>query len=81
MRVGTATLKVRTPVPRCAIPGVHPVSGMRDLDVMKALIRYRDKQAYPDGLLAGYATPGFATYAEVVEPGLVRLGDRVDLIA
>lgn len=78
IHVGSALLRVRTPVPRCSIPGLDPVKGDRDLEVMKGLIRYRDKQAYPDGLLPGYATPGFATYAEVVEPGVVRLGDRVE---
>ena len=81
IRVGAVTLKVRSPAPRCPIPGLNPARGVRDLEVMKALIRYRDKQAYPDGLLAGYETPGFATYAEVVEPGTVRVGDAVTLLS
>ncbi len=81
IRVGEATFRVRTPVPRCMIPGLHPADGQRDLDVMKGLIRYREKQAYPDGLLAGYETPGFASYAEIIEPGTVRVGDEVTLIS
>ena len=80
MRIGDAVLKVRSPVPRCGIPGFNPVGGERDQDIMKALIRYRDKAAYPDGMLAGYETPGFATYAQVIEPGAVRLGDPVTLL-
>ncbi len=81
IRIGAATLKVRSAVPRCQITGMDPLGGARDLDVMKTLVRYREKQAYPDGLLAGYETPGFATYAEVIEPGTVRLGDTVILLS
>lgn len=80
LRVGAAVLRVRTPVPRCSIPGLDPAKGVRNLDIMKALIRYRDRAAYPDGLLQGYETPGFATYAEVVEPGAVSVGDPVELL-
>jgi uncharacterized protein YcbX len=80
IRIGAATLKVRSPVPRCAITGFNPVQGVRDQDVMNGLIRYRDKAALPDGMLPGYATPGFATFAEVIEPGIVRVGDPVELL-
>lgn len=81
LRVGSAVLKVRTAVPRCGITGFNPANGERDQDVMRGLIRYRPKTALPDGLLPGYATPGFATYAEVVTPGRVALGNRVELLA
>lgn len=80
LRIGGALLRIRTGVPRCAITGFNPASGERDQDVMKSLIRYRDKVALPDGMLPGYATPGFATYAEVIEPGRVALGDAVELL-
>ena len=80
LRVGAVVLKVRTPVPRCAIPSFNPESGARDLDVMKGLIRYRDNQAYPDGVLAGVAKPAFASYAEVMKPGRVHVGDSVELL-
>ena len=81
LRIGTALLKVRTAVPRCAVTGFNPTTGLRDQEVMKGLIRYRDKANVPDDMLPGYATPGFATYAEVVEAGTVRLGDAVELIS
>ena len=81
LRVGEVTLRVRTPVPRCSIPGLDPVGGLRDLEVMKGLIRYRPKQAYPDQPPESAVTPGFATYADVVEPGIVRVGDRVELVS
>lgn len=80
LRIGTVILKVRTAVPRCGITGFNPTSGVRDQEVMKGLIRYRDKASLPDGMLPGFATPGFATYAEVIEPGIVRIGDGVELI-
>ena len=81
LQVGKVTLKVRTAVPRCGITGFNPASGVRDQEVMKGLIRYREKASLPDGLLPGFSTPGFATYAEVVTPGVVQVGDRVELLA
>ena len=81
LRIGTVTFKVRTAVPRCAIPGFNPTSGVRDQEVMKGLIKYREKASLPDGMLPGYATPGFATYAEVIEPGVVKVGDGVELLS
>lgn len=80
LKVGGATLRVRTPVPRCGITGLNPASGVRDQDVMRSLIKYREKATLPDGMLPGYATPGFATYAEVVRAGTVRVGDAVELL-
>ena len=79
-RLGTALLKVRTAVPRCGITGFNPTTGLRDQDVMQGLIRYREKATLPNGMLPGFATPGFATYAEVIEPGTVRVGDAVELL-
>lgn len=80
IRIGSVTLKVRTAVPRCGITGFNPTSGVRDQEVMKGLIRYRDKSALPDGKLPGFATPGFAAYAEVLEPGTARIGDAVEFL-
>ena len=81
LRLGdSCVLRVRTSVPRCAIPGFNPTSGERDQDVMKGLIRYRDKVSLPDGLIPDYATPGFASYAEVISPGRVTVGDAATLL-
>ncbi|MGD9602262.1 MAG: MOSC domain-containing protein [Gammaproteobacteria bacterium] len=80
LQLGEAVLKVRTAVPRCGVTGLNPASGARDQDVMRGLIRYRPKTTLPDGLLPDYATPGFATYAEVITPGRVRVGDRATLL-
>ncbi len=81
LQLGEVVLRVRTSVPRCAIPGFNPATGERDKDVMKSLMRYRDKVGLPDGMMPGYATPGFASYAEVLRPGRVRVGDEVVLLA
>ena len=81
MRIGDALLRVRTPVPRCQVTGYNPSSGASDQPVMKSLIKYREKANLPDGMLPDYATPGFATYAEVIEPGAVRVGDSASLIS
>jgi len=81
LRIGEALLKVRTPVPRCGITGFNPITGARDQDVMRALIRYRDKTPLPDDLLPDFATPGFATFAEVLEAGRVKTGDPVELLS
>ncbi|MSQ68817.1 MAG: MOSC domain-containing protein [Gammaproteobacteria bacterium] len=81
LRIGTALLKVRTAVPRCQITGFNPSTGVRDQEVMKALIRYRRKTTLPDGMLPDHARPGFASYAEVIEPGWVRVGDTVEVLS
>jgi len=80
LRVGEVLLRVRTSVPRCAVTGFNPNSGARDQDVMRALIRYRDKVTLPDNLMPSYSTPGFASYAEVLEPGRIAVGDPVTLL-
>ncbi len=79
LRIGSALFRVRTAVPRCQITGYNPTSGERDQEVIKGLIRYREKAHLPDGMMPGYATPGFATYAEVLEAGQVSVGDAVEL--
>ena len=71
VRVGEATLLVGVPTPRCAVPSASPDTGVRDRDVLRELIEKR-------GFVDGEACLG--VYAEVLEPGVVRLGDAVDLL-
>lgn len=78
--IGSVVLKIRTAVPRCQVVGFNPKKGQKDQEVMKALIKYREKVNLPDGLLPDYATPGFATYAEVIQEGTVTVGDTVELV-
>lgn len=79
LRVGEARLRIRSSVPRCVVTGFNPENGSRDQDVMRGLIKYRAKVTLPDGLMPDYATPGFASYAEVLEPGRVACGDAAVL--
>ena len=67
VRVGEATLLVGDPTPRCAVPSASPDTGRRDRDVLRELI---DVRGPVDG------EPCLGVYAEVLEPGTVRVGDE-----
>ncbi len=71
IRVGGATLLVGVPTPRCAVPSASPNTGVRDRDVLRELIEERGRV---DG------EPCLGVYAEVLEPGVVRVGDEVDVL-
>ena len=71
VRVGEAVLLVGEPTPRCAVPSASPDSGVRDRDVLRELIDLR-------GAVGGEACLG--VYAEVLEPGVVRVGDDLTLV-
>jgi uncharacterized protein YcbX len=71
VRVGEATLLVGDPTPRCAVPSASPDTGCRDRDVLRELLERR-------GSLDGEACLG--VYAEVLEPGVVRVNDEVVLL-
>ena len=68
--VGEVTLLVGVPTPRCAVPSASPDTGTRDRDVLRELIEKR-------GPVESEACLG--VYAEVLEPGTVRVGDEVEL--
>ena len=65
-------LRVRlvAPDPRCAITTLDPDTGDRDFNVPKLLQRYRPTTR----------APYFGVYGTVEAPGVVSLGDQVDLI-
>lgn len=70
VRLGGALLRVGRPTPRCAVPSASPDTGVRDRDVLRELLATR-------GAIDGKACLG--VYAEVLEPGVVRMGDAVEL--
>jgi uncharacterized protein YcbX len=70
LRVAEAILRVGGPVPRCAVTTQDPTTGIRSLDTLGAIKRYR-------GLRDGRRID-FGMYAEVEQPGTVRLGDAVE---
>lgn len=71
LRVGEVTLLVGDPTPRCAVPSASPDTGVRDRDVLRELLEQR-------GPIDG--EPCMGIYAEVLEPGVVRVGDEVDVL-
>jgi uncharacterized protein YcbX len=70
-RVGDAVLRFGGPVDRCAVTTRDPDTGVTDLDTLRLIKQYRGMSAN--------GTIDFGVYAEVVEPGRVRLGELVEL--
>ena len=71
VRAGEALLLVGRATPRCAVPSASPETGRRDRDVLRELLAAR-------GDVDGEACLG--VYAEVLEPGTVRVGDEVAVV-
>jgi len=73
VRVGEAVLVPRGNVGRCAVTTQNPETGRPDLDTLKALARYRGDVQTTEPL-------PFGVYAAVAEPGVVRVGDAVEVV-
>jgi uncharacterized protein len=72
LRLGGAVVRVGGPVGRCANTTYDPETGVRDHDTLRAIQAYRGK-------IEGQVC--FGVYADVVEPGRVRVGDAVTPVA
>lgn len=72
VRVGTAVLRAGGPVHRCAATTRHPDSGSVDLQTLRLITAYRGRQ---DSVFGPGAN--FGVYADVVEPGVVTVGDEI----
>ena len=72
VRLGTCRLEMGGPVPRCAGVQLHPERGTRGVNALRMIRQERGVQESQLG-------PGLnlGVYAEVVEPGVVQLGDTV----
>lgn len=64
--VGTATIRIGVPIPRCAVIDHSPVTGLKDARLLKTLAGYRPRNAAGE--------PAFGVYADVVGPGAVTTG-------
>lgn len=73
IRVGEVVLRVGGPVARCAMTTRHPETGERDLDTLRVIRGYRGQRDTDGAIL-------FGVYADVEEPGLVRVGDALELL-
>lgn len=70
LRIGTAQVRVRGLLPRCAVIDMDPTTGERDRTLLKTLAGYRrDRLGIP-----------FGVDGEVVVPGHVGTGDPVSLV-
>ena len=72
LRAGEALIEVGEPVIRCAVTTRDPDTGQRDLDTLALIAGYRGQGEEGEIL--------FARYGRVVEPGLVRVGDEVEVV-
>jgi hypothetical protein len=70
LRVGGAVLRGRGHVGRCVITNRHPESGEIDLQTLKILGTYRRHAETTEPV-------AFGIYGEVVEPGVISVGDAV----
>jgi hypothetical protein len=71
LRVGEAAIRPHGHVGRCIVTSRHPESGAVDLPTLDLLRSFRS------GLDTTEPLP-FGVYGEVVRPGIVRVGDRVE---
>ena len=71
VRVGGAVLRIAGPIPRCQVTQLDPSTGLRDFPTLSAIKSARGLG--PDG-----RSLPFGIYGEVLEPGLVRVGDPVE---
>jgi uncharacterized protein YcbX len=69
VELGTAVVAPVGDVGRCAVTTMNPDSGVADLDTLRVLTAYR-----PEGRTERLP---FGVHAAVVQPGRVRVGDRV----
>ena len=70
VRVGAALIRVTKQDARCQMTTRNPETGIRDFDTLRAIKNYRgirEKKAID-----------FGVYAEVEEPGRVRVGDPIE---
>jgi len=70
LRMGGAMVRVGAGVPRCVLTTMHPDTGEPDFPTLDVLATYRRRE----GELV------FGVYADVEEPGRVRVGDAVEVL-
>lgn len=69
VRIGAAVVRVLKPVPRCVVTTQSPDTGVRDFSTLKKIASYRGITKERD--------INFGVYGDVVEPGIIRVGDSV----
>jgi uncharacterized protein YcbX len=74
VEVGGAVLRALGPVKRCAAVTRNPDTGRVDLQTLRLINAYRERQP----TVLGVGTT-FGIYADVVEPGTVSVGDPLEI--
>ena len=72
VRVGTAAVVPGGNIGRCAVTTLDPTTGVSNLDTLAALARYRGELVTSEPL-------AFGVWARVVQAGVVRIGDAVQV--
>lgn len=72
VRIGSATLRIGGQVPRCVLITRDPTTRVRDLDMLRAILAYREPMD------TGEAP--FGVYATVVEAGRMSVGDAAEVV-
>ncbi len=70
VRIGETVVEVTKQDARCRMTTRNPDTGVRDFDTLRAIKEYR-------GLRNGRSID-FGVYADVVQPGVIRVGDPVE---
>lgn len=70
VHVGQAVVVPKGNVGRCAVTTVDPITGVADLDTLKALARYRGDEMTTEPL-------PFGVWARVSQPGRISIGDEI----
>lgn len=73
VRLGTAVIRPRGNIGRCAATTFDPDTGVKTADTLKALVATRAAVPTTEPM-------PFGVHAEVVTPGVVRVGDAVDVL-
>jgi uncharacterized protein len=66
LQVGTATLRVRSPIGRCVTITYHPAGEPSDPRILRFVAEQRDAR--------------MGVYCDVIKPGSVRVGDALTLL-
>jgi uncharacterized protein YcbX len=74
VRIGDAVVRLLNDVGRCAITTQNPETGVPDFDTLRTIDAYRPRTHNA----AGKAHIPFGMYGDVVQPGVVRVGDPVE---
>jgi uncharacterized protein YcbX len=70
VHIGSAVVMPGGNIGRCAVTTLNPVTGVSDLNTLAALAKYRRELVTSEPL-------AFGVWAQVVQAGLVRVGDEV----